>query len=32
MTILGDHEAEHFARQGVEVVQFFHEKQGKFCK
>ena len=32
MTILGDHEAAHFTRQGVEVMQFFHEKQGKFCK
>ena len=32
MTILGDHEAAHFTRQGVEVMQFFHEKQDKFCK
>ena len=32
MTILIDHEAVQFTRQGVEVMQFFHEKQRKFCK
>ena len=30
MTIAGDHEAVHFTGQGVEVMQFFHEKKANF--
>ena len=32
MTILGDHEAAHFVRQSVAVMQLFSKKSGYFCK